>query len=236
MGNVKPAATRSHKKPRTSWVKTRDVHPSVKGSLPFGGHTEYASGEERILVRGWLHLLGGVAVFLVLYNNWEWISTLPKGLRNLLVINCVKGMVSGTLHVLVPPHAPLAVLFAVHFVDIVVIVLAMSAAGMAYIPANEWGLELVIATVGSIIVGLCEAPLWPLKLMRPPGKEHFSVKIRYATMLVIALYNQYIIWNAVTSKNGGTLGSTNYWIQFVLYCFGFYQTVRALLAFARDVE
>lgn len=195
--------------------------------LPFGSHSEYATGEERILIRGWLHLAAGVGVFLLLFTNWDWILTLPVQLQLLLVMNSVKGTVSGTLHVLVPPHAPLLLLFAVHFVDIVVIVVSMCVSGLAFQDTSTWNPLLMIAAVGSVLVGLCEAPLWPLKLMRPPGKEHFSVKIRYAVMLSVAMYVQWLIFHEVHPTGG--IGTTNYWIQFCLYVFGFHSTVSHFL-------
>jgi hypothetical protein len=219
---------------QASCYRTRVVGPKVAGSLPFGGHSEYASGEERILVRGWLHLAAGVGIFGLLFYNWEWASSLPAPLLLLLISDCLKGSASGMLHVLVPPHAPLFVLFAVHFLDIVVIVVSMMAAAMAFAHSSEWGPFIAIGAVGSVIVGLCEVPLWHLKLMRPPGKEHCSVKVRYATMLTLALVAQYTIWVAVQQQqqaagSGGSGGamSTAYWMQFTLCAFGFHSTVRA---------
>jgi hypothetical protein len=220
---------------QASCYRTRQVGPKVSGSLPFGGHSEYASGEERILVRGWLHLAAGVGIFGLLFYNWEWASSLPGPLLLLLLTDCVKGWASGALHVLVPPHAPLFVLFAVHFVDIVVIVVSMLASAMAYTHSSQWGPYIAIGVVGSVIVGLCEVPLWHLKLMRPPGKEHYSVKVRYAVMLTLALYAQYTIWDALqhpqakaSGRSSGAM-STAFWVQFVLYVFGFHSTVRVCM-------
>ena len=115
---------------QTSCYRVREVSPKVRGTLPFGGHSEYASGEERILVRGWLHLLGGIGILGLLFYNWAWVRSLPAPLQLLLITDSLKGFASGTLHVVVPPHAPLVVLFAVHFVDIVVIVVSMMVSAM----------------------------------------------------------------------------------------------------------
>ena len=132
-------------------------------------------------------MLCGLAILLGCALNWEAAQEIPLPTLYLLGITSFKEIVSGTLHAVVPPSAPLSILFGVHFVDIVAIVVAETMTGMAFLDPTQWTVQITLGVICSIIVGLCEIPLWPLKLMRPPGKEHFAIRIRYIIIALLAL-------------------------------------------------